>query len=155
MSKAKSGNIMVIESGSTVSMHFDIRLKDGSIAESTRSFEQPMTFTLGQEVFSEKLENEMLGLKVGDKKKIMLLPEDAFGEPHPANIYQVSRSQFAKMEAETPLEEGLIVAFVQQNGDELPGIIREIAEDEVTVDFNHPLSGQVVLFDIEIVDVKA
>jgi FKBP-type peptidyl-prolyl cis-trans isomerase SlpA len=136
-------------------MHFDIRLKDGSIAESTRSFKNPMTFTLGQGVFSDKLEQEMLGLKVGDKKKIMLLPEDAFGEPHPANIYQVSRDRFAKMEQDTPLEEGLIVAFVQQNGDELPGIIREIDAEEVTVDFNHPLSGQVVLFDIEIMEVKA
>jgi FKBP-type peptidyl-prolyl cis-trans isomerase SlpA len=135
-------------------MHFDIRLKDGSIAESTRSFEHPMTFTMGQEIFSEKLEKEMLGLKVGDKKKIMLLPEDAFGEPHPANIYQMSRSQFSKMEQDTPLEEGLIVAFVQPNGDELPGILREVNEDEVTVDFNHPLSGQVVLFDIEIMEVK-
>ncbi|MDF2530317.1 MAG: FKBP-type peptidyl-prolyl cis-trans isomerase family protein [Gammaproteobacteria bacterium] len=154
MSKAKSGDFMVIKAGSTVSMHFDIRLKDGSIAESTRSFEQPMTFTLGQEVFSEKLEQEMLGMKVGDKKKIMLLPEDAFGEPHPANIYQMSRSQFSKMEQDAPLEEGLIVAFVQPNGEELPGIIREINEDEVTVDFNHPLSGQVVLFDIEIMAVK-
>ncbi|MDF2690563.1 MAG: peptidylprolyl isomerase [Gammaproteobacteria bacterium] len=144
-----------IQPGSTVSMHFDIRLKDGSIAESTRSFKNPMTFTLGQGVFSDKLEQEMLGLKVGDKKKIMLLPEDAFGEPHPANIYQVSRDRFAKMEQDTPLEEGLIVAFVQQNGDELPGIIREIDAEEVTVDFNHPLSGQVVLFDIEIMEVKA
>lgn len=143
-----------IGADSTVSMHFDIRLKDGSIAESTRSFKHPMTFEMGKGIFSDKLENEMLGLKVGDKKKIMLLPEDAFGEPHPANIYQVSRERFASLEQESPLEEGLIISFKQQNGEELPGIIRSIEDDEVTVDFNHPLSGQVVLFDIEIVDVK-
>jgi len=143
-----------IEANSTVSMHFDIRLKDGSIAESTRNFKLPMTFTMGTGVFSDKLEQEMLGLKVGDKKKIMLLPDDAFGQPHPANIFQVSRDRFSSLEQDTVLEEGLIVSFNQQNGEELPGIIREIDGDEVTVDFNHPLSGQVVLFDIEIMEVK-
>ncbi|MDO8954319.1 MAG: FKBP-type peptidyl-prolyl cis-trans isomerase [Gammaproteobacteria bacterium] len=144
----------VITATSTVSMHFDIRLKDGSIAESTRNFKLPMTFEMGKGIFSDKLELDLLGLKVGDKKKIMLLPDDAFGEPHPANIYQVSRDRFTKLEQDTPLEEGLIIGFAQQNGEDLPGIVREMDDEEVTIDFNHPLSGQVVLFDIEIMEVK-
>jgi FKBP-type peptidyl-prolyl cis-trans isomerase SlpA len=130
-------------------MHFDIRLKDGSIADSTRSVGQPMQFQLGTGVFSEKLEAELVGMKIGDKKKIMLLPHEAFGEPHPANVYQVPKNRFKDME----LEPGLIVIFTQLNGDELPGIVREIGEEEVTIDFNHPLAGQVVLFDIEIMAI--
>lgn len=142
-----------IQKNSTVVMHFDLRLKDGSIAESTRTIGSPMEFQMGQEVFSEKMEQQLLEMKPGDKAKIMLMPEDAFGPSHPANIYQVPRQQF-KGELANQLEEGLIVVFTQPNGTEIPGVIRALDEHEATVDFNHPLSGQVILFDIEIIDVK-
>lgn len=138
---------------STVSMHLDIRLKDGSMADSTRSLGEPMRFTMGEEVFSDKLEASLVGLKAGDKTKVMLLPHQAFGEPHPANIFEVPRSRFKDMPAEE-LEPGNIIAFAQLDGREMPGIIRSVQDQEVTVDFNHPLAGEVVLFDIEIVEVS-
>ena len=141
-----------IEKDSTIAIHFDIRLKDGSIAESTRPFNKPFQFQLGTGIFSEKLEEKLLGLPIGEKPKIMLLPEDAFGEPHPANLFQVPRDKFANMEGDT-LEIGTIFLFTQPNGIEIPGIIRAIEAGEVTVDFNHPLSGQVILFDMEIINI--
>jgi FKBP-type peptidyl-prolyl cis-trans isomerase SlpA len=143
----------VIQKDSLVTMHFDVRLKDGSIAESTRTIGKPMTFQMGKDFFSPKLETELLGLEIGAKPKIMLMPEDAFGPIHPANIYQVPRTQFKGTLAQE-LEVGLIVVFTQPDGRELPGIIHALDEVEATVDFNHPLAGQVILFDIEIIDVK-
>ncbi len=144
----------MIEVGSIVTMHFDVRLKDGSVAESTRNIGAPMTFQVGHDdFFSEKLEQQLLGLNIGAKPKIMLMPEDAFGPAHPANIYQVPRAQF-KGELANQLEVGLIINFTQLDGRDIPGVIRELDAHEVTVDFNHPLAGQVVLFDIEIIDVK-
>ena len=146
-----------IKSDSTVSMHLDIRLKDGSIADSTRNIGRPMKFKMGEGNFSEKLERGLLELSPGDKKKIMLLPKEAFGEAHPANIYHMPKSQLARMKES--YEVGSIIIFTQPNGKELPGIIRAIdhPEDpnkgEVEVDFNHPLAGQVVLFDIEIIEI--
>ncbi len=141
-----------ITNKSTVKLHFDIRLKDGTIAESTHNIGRPMTFTMGDESFSDKMEQALLGLKAGDSKKIMLLPDDAFGQPHPANIYEFPRHRFESLQE--PLEEGLIIAFTQQNGVELPGVVRKIGQSEVTIDFNHPLAGKVVLFDVEIVEVS-
>lgn len=140
----------VIQKNSMVTMHFDIRLKDGSIAESTRAF-KPMQFQMGTGVFSEKLEEKLLELKSGDKPKVMLMPEDAFGEAHPANIFQVPADKFTGKEN---VEIGMIFLFTQPSGQEIPGIIRAIDAHEVTVDFNHPLSGQVILFDIEIIEVQ-
>ena len=58
---------------SEVIMHLDIRLKDGSIAESSRKMEKPLSFKMGEKVFSDKFESEILGLKAGTKKKIMLI----------------------------------------------------------------------------------
>jgi FKBP-type peptidyl-prolyl cis-trans isomerase SlpA len=143
----------VIAAESTISIHFDIRLKDGSIAEGTRAFGKPFQFQLGTGVFSPKLEEKLLGLKVGDTPKIMLLPEDAFGEPHPANIFQVPADKFKALTSEGQLEIGSIILFTQPSGQEIPGIIRAMDETEVTVDFNHPLSGQVILFDMEIIEI--
>ena len=142
-----------IQTNSTVTMHFDIRLKDGSIADSTHNVGKPMTFNLGQGIFSEKMESELLGMSKGDKKKIMLMPEEAFGQPHPANIFQVPRNRFAGTDFEKDIEPGLIISFTQKNGSQIPGTVVEADEHEVTIDFNHPLSGQVVLFDVEILDV--
>jgi FKBP-type peptidyl-prolyl cis-trans isomerase SlpA len=65
-------------------------------------------------------------------------------------IYEVPKKRFP---LDMALEEGLIVAFSQKDGTELPGVITEIHEHEVTVDFNHPLSGQVILFDVDILEV--
>lgn len=141
----------IINKDSKVFMHIDIRLKDGSVADSTRELKKPMEFQMGTETFSDKLEAGLLGLKVGDKKKIMLLPDEAFGEAHPANIYQIPKAQLSKMQ--DAYEIGTIILFAQPNGKEMPGIVREIGDSEVCIDFNHPLAGQVVLFDVEIIEV--
>jgi FKBP-type peptidyl-prolyl cis-trans isomerase SlpA len=143
-----------INSNSDIAIHFDIRLKDGSIADSTRNIGKPFRFKLGTGIFADKLEEKLIGLKVGDKSKIMLLPEDAFGEPHPAQIYQVPKAKFAQAEGSETLEVGSIFMFTQPNGQEIPGIVQAIDEHEITVDFNHPLAGQVILFDIEVIDIK-
>lgn len=139
---------------SMVTLHFDLRLKDGSIAESTRNFNKPFKFKMGEGGFLAKLEEKLLGLSVGEKPKIMLMPADAFGEPHPASVYQVPRDKFKGMEEGELLEKGMIVLFTQPNGQEMPGLIRTIDKNEVTVDFNHPLAGQVILFDIEVLEIQ-
>ncbi|WP_119344221.1 FKBP-type peptidyl-prolyl cis-trans isomerase [Facilibium subflavum] len=142
---------MKIKANSFVKMHFKIRLKDGSIAEDTRNYERPYVFQMGKGTFSKKVEKELQGLSAGVNRKIMLMPEDAFGDKHPAMIYQVPKMRFPD---DMELDVGLIVAFSQKDGTELPGVITEIKDNEVTVDFNHPLSGQVILFDVDILEVS-
>jgi len=140
----------VIASNSQVILHFDLKLEDGSAADSTRMNDKPAKMVMGDGSLTPNFENCLLGLKVGDKKAFTLSPEDAFGHPNPDNIYYLDRSKFG---ADTPVEEGAIISFAQPDGTELPGIIRSAAGDSVTVDFNHPLAGQTVIFDVEIIDV--
>lgn len=132
-------------------MHFKIRLKDGSIAEDTENYNTPYIFQMGKGFFSNKVEQEMLGMKVGDNKKIMLLPQDAFGEKHPAMVYEVPRKRFPE---DIEIEEGVIVSFSQKDGTDLPGVIVKYDDYDVTVDFNHPLSGAVILFDVNILEIS-
>jgi FKBP-type peptidyl-prolyl cis-trans isomerase SlpA len=142
---------MKIISDSFVKMDFKIRLKDGTIAEDSTLYGKQFEFQLGQEIFSDKFESEMIGLQSGSHKKIMLTAKDGFGEKHPAMIYQMPTSRFPE---DMEVELGSIISFSQPNGTEMPGVITDVETNEVTVDFNHPLSGQVILIEIDVKDVS-
>ncbi len=141
----------VIGAGSTVIFHFDIKLADGSAAESTRVHNKPAKLQMGDGSLSPAFEAQLTGMQPGEQKTFTLAPEDAYGMPNPDNIYYVDRSKFS---LEAPAKVGMIVGFGMPDGSELPGLIREVVGDSVTVDFNHPLAGQTLTFNIEIVQVS-
>ena len=141
----------VIGDSSEVILHFDLTLVDGTAADSTRVNNKPAKMVMGDGSLTPNFEACLLDLKIGDKKSFTLAPNDAFGMPNPDNIYYVDRTKFT---ADMDLNEGMIMGFAQPDGSELPGIIRSIAGHSVTVDFNHPLAGQTVVFAVEIIDVK-
>ena len=141
----------VIAGNSTVIFHFDIKLSDGSAAESTRVNNKPAKLQMGDGSISPAFEAELSGLKAGDKKTFTLAPEDAYGMPNPDNIYYVDRSKFS---ADAPAKVGAIIGFAMPDGSELPGLVRDVVGDSVTVDFNHPLAGQTLTFNVEIVQVS-
>jgi len=147
----QSINAKEIGDTSQVILHFDLTLEDGTAADSTRVSNKPAKMVMGDGSLTPNFEACLLGLTVGDKKSFTLAPTDAFGMPNPDNIYHVDRTKFS---AEMEVKEGMIMGFSQPDGSELPGIIRSIAGHSVTVDFNHPLAGQTVVFAVEIIDVK-
>jgi len=140
-----------ISENSEVILHFDLKLSDGSAVDSTRVNNKPAKMVVGDGSLTPNFEKCLIGLKVGDKKAFSINADDAFGMPNPDNIYHVDRSKFS---ADTELKEGMIMGFAQPDGSELPGVIRSIAGHSVTVDFNHPLAGQDIVFDVEILEVK-
>lgn len=141
----------IIQDNSEVILHFDLKLEDGSAADSTRVNNKPALMRLGDGSLTPNFESCLLGLQVGDKKDFTLPPDDAFGMPNPDNIMHMDRSRFG---TDAPAEIGSIISFAQPNGGELPGIIREVAGDSVTVDFNHPLAGETVTFSVEILEIR-
>ncbi|WP_026971662.1 FKBP-type peptidyl-prolyl cis-trans isomerase [Aliagarivorans marinus] len=142
---------MKIAQGSTVELHFVIRLEDGSIAENTRNYPAPACLVLGDGSLTEGFEACLIGLEAGNKQSFTLPPEQAFGSANPDNVHYFERSRFNDG---APAEVGAIIAFSQPNGQEIPGIVRSVEGDSVTVDFNHPLAGQTINFDVEILKVS-
>ena len=110
-----------------------------------------MQFVIGDGTMIEGLESVLFGLKVGERKRITINPDDAFGAPTEDNVHTLPRSEFS---SEFELEPGLVIAFTTPAGEEVPGTILEVGEDEVKVDFNHPLAGHELIFEFEIIDVK-
>ena len=140
-----------VQRDSAVLVHFTLKLADGSTAESTRDNGKPALFSLGDGSLSEQLEDELLGLHPSDKKTFSLQPEAAFGSASPDLIQYFSRRDFTQ--AGEP-EVGAIMLFSGMDGNEMPGVIREISGDSITVDFNHPLAGQVIHFDVEVLEIN-
>lgn len=141
----------MIQAQSTVIFHFDIKLADGSAAESTRVHNKPAKLQMGDGSLSPAFEAQLLGMTAGEKKSFTLAPQDAYGMPNPDNIYYVDRSKFS---ADAPAKVGAIIGFAMPDGSELPGLVRDVVGDSVTIDFNHPLAGQTLTFNVEIVQVS-
>lgn len=130
--------------------HMNIILEDGSTADSTKASGKPAKLNMGDDTLSPAFEAQIMNLSEGDKHRFTLQAVDAFGESNPDAIHYMDRSKFP---ADMSLEPGVIVSFGGPGGSEIPGMIREIAGDSVTVDLNHPLAGQVVTFELEVVQV--
>lgn len=141
---------LTIGPGCEVTMHFQLTLEDGTVADSTLEAD-PITFKMGDGSLIEGLELALYGLKVGDKQVLSIDPREAFGFPDEENFHQMPRSEFPD---DMNIEEGMIIEFDTPSGERVPGTLTEIKNDMVTVDFNHPLAGHVITFDVEIIDIK-
>lgn len=135
--------------GTRVSLHFAIKLQDGQIIDSNFDT-RPASFTFGDGNIPEGFEQALLGLKAGEHAELTIAPERGFGMYNPSNIQVLPRSQFKDME----LEPGLVVSF-QEPGGELPGVVTEFTDVKVTVDFNHPLAGKTLIFEVQVESVEA
>ena len=133
-----------------VTLHFALRLENGDTVDSTFD-KDPATFKVGDGNLLPGFEAAIFGFKAGDKRTLEILPENAFGQPNPQNVQIIARSQFKDME----LSEGLLVIFNDAANTELPGVVKAFDDDQVTIDFNHPLAGKTLTFDVEIKDVQA
>ena len=132
-----------------VTLHFALKLANGDVVDSTFD-KQPATFKVGDGNLLPGFEVALYGFKAGDKRNLQIEPENAFGQPNPQNVQVMPRSQFADME----LSEGLLVIFNDAANAELPGVVKAFDDAQVTVDFNHPLAGKTLSFDVEIIEVR-
>ena len=133
-----------------VTLHFALKLDNGDVVDSTFD-KNPATFKVGDGNLLPGFEQAIYGLKAGDKRSLSISPEQGFGQGNPQNVQIMPRSQFQEME----LSEGLLVIFNDAANAELPGVVKAFDDSQVTIDFNHPLAGKALSFDVEIIEVKA
>ena len=139
-----------IGTATQVTLHFAIKLENGEVVDS--NFDKaPATFKVGDGSLLPGFEQALFGLKAGDQRSLPIAPEVGFGQPNPQNLQVMPRSQFVDME----LSEGLLVIFNDAAKAELPGVVKAFDDERVTIDFNHPLAGKHLSFDVEIIEVKS
>ena len=137
-----------IGQGAEITFNFSLALEDGHIIDS--NFESsPARFLVGDGSLLPGFEEVLEGLVAGSEAQFLVPPEKAFGQHNPQNVQLIKRSLFDQDE----LQPGLVISF--QNGDgELPGVVQSLTEEEVMVDFNHPLAGKSIVFTVKIIDVQ-
>lgn len=140
-----------VKTGDTVSIHYTGTLGDGSTFDSSAGRE-PLQFTVGAGQIIPGLDQAIPGMAVGDTKKVDVPADQAYGQPDPNARQAVPR---AEIPADIPLEPGTQLQMQTPNGQVVPVMVAEVTETEVTLDANHPLAGQDLTFDIELVEIKA
>lgn len=140
---------LAIGPNTCIRLHFSLGLDTGEIIDST--FERaPAQFVFGDGNLLLGFENALVGLIAGQSARFKIPPEQAFGAHNPNNIQTFKRQQFGP---DIALEVGLLVSFADAQQAELAGVISHIDGDTLSVDFNHPLAGRVLDFNVQILDV--
>lgn len=139
----------VVAEGTKITLHFALNLANGEVVDSTFD-KKPATFIFGDGSLLSGFESKLRGLQKGERKQFTVSPEEAFGQPNPANVQTFKRNDF---DPAMELYEGLVISFADASKAELPGVVASFDANEVVVDFNHPLAGRVIYFDVEIIDV--
>jgi FKBP-type peptidyl-prolyl cis-trans isomerase SlpA len=132
-----------------VILYFSIRLDTGELVDSTG--DNPAVFMVGDGNLLPVFERAIFGLTAGTSTSLTVTAEQGFGPSRAENVQMMKRSDF---DSDIKLSEGLIVSFADRQKTELPGVVKRILGDVIEVDFNHPLAGRDIMFDVEIVSVE-
>ncbi|MFO7808326.1 peptidylprolyl isomerase [Guyparkeria sp.] len=149
MSDADTSDLPTIGKDSEVIVHYEIRLPDDRVVDSTFD-DEPFSVKLGTGAFEPRLEEALVGLPLGEYTRILLTPQYAFGMPDPSNVHTMPRGRFPE---EMKLEQQLVIEFDLPNGESVPGTVTALTEEAVTVDFNHPLAGQNIQLIVQVLAV--
>jgi peptidylprolyl isomerase len=139
-----------IKQGDTVRIHYTGTLLDETVFDSSDG-RDPLEFVVGSGQIIPGLDSAMPGLAVGDKKRVEIACVDAYGPINPAMRQDIPREGIPD---DIPLEPGTQLQMQTPDGQALPVTIVEANEATVTLDANHPLAGQDLIFDIEVVSVN-
>jgi len=137
------------KTGDTVRVHYTGTLTDGTVFDTSRDRE-PLEFTIGQNMVIPGFENGIVGMNEGDSKEISIPAGEAYGAYNDQLVAVVPRSQ---VPPEMELSLGMILQVRSPEGSLARAIVREISEAEVTLDLNHPLAGQDLVFEVGLVKI--
>lgn len=163
------------EKGNTVTINFTGKLEDGTVFDSTLEGMEcnddeccddgceddecgcgghesgPMTFVLGEEILFPQIDAAIVGMAPGETKTVTIAAADAFGEYDKEKVFTVPRSDLPE---DLIPEVGDELSLSNEDDEELEVVVLETTEDQVTFDANHPLAGENVTFEIELVSIQ-
>jgi peptidylprolyl isomerase len=137
------------QQGDKVKVHYHGTLRTGEIFDSSNGRE-PLEFTVGSGQVIKGFDEGVKGMSVGEKKKVEIPVQDAYGEKSQDLIIEFPKEQFP---ADMNPEVGQQLMMSNGSGQSFPVTIQEIKEDSVLLDANHPLAGQDLIFDLELVEI--
>ena len=140
---------LVVGSGKKVSFEYTLKV-DGQEIDSNAG-KEPIVYTQGDNTIIPGLASQMEGLKAGDQKTVTVESKDGYGEEDPNAVQEVAKADLPK---DIAPEVGMVLELQGDDGRSVPGVISKVGDDKVTINFNHPLAGKTLLFDIKVLKVE-
>ena len=140
-----------VKNGDTVKVHYHGKLNDGTTFDSSEGRE-PLEFEVGSGMVIPGFDEGVLGMSVGDKKTINIPAENAYGAVEEERILEFPIDRFP---VDMKPEVGMTLNMSNGQSEHIPVVITEVRDDVVVLDANHPLAGQDLTFDIEVMDIKS
>lgn len=139
---------MGAKTGDTVRVHYRGTLDDGEEFDSS-SGREPLQFKIGEGAVIPGFEEAVLGLEPGESRTVTIPPDQAYGEHHSEAVQAVELEAFGERKPEL----GDMVNVMSAAGDQLCAVIADVGDEEAMLDFNHPLAGKTLTFEVELVDI--
>jgi FKBP-type peptidyl-prolyl cis-trans isomerase 2 len=139
-----------VKKGDTIKVHYKGTLSDGSLFDSSEG-KDPLEFTVGEQMVIYGFDNGVLNMTVGEKKTLNIPYMEAYGEINEDLLIEIPKEELPEELGE--LKEGMQLNMVDQGGFEIPVEVIEIKEDAIVLDGNHPLAGEDLIFDVELVEI--
>jgi len=140
---------VVVEKGKTVKVHYTLTV-EGEVVDTSQG-RGPLEFKVGEGAMIPGFEKGVLGMKKGQKKTFGVSPEEGYGKVDPKGFQEVARDRLPK---DREPKAGDTLYFRRPEGGINQVKITEVKKDKVIVDFNHPLAGKSLKFDVEVVDIQ-
>ena len=140
-----------VKTGQFVSVHYKGTLQNGEVFDTSEG-RHPLEVQIGEGQIISGFENALMGMSLNEKKVFTLEPEEAYGQKDESLTHSFPR---ADVPAETNPEVGQTVALCSSEGQQVPALITEMDDEKVVLDLNHPLAGQTLTFDIEVVGISS
>lgn len=139
------------ESGSTVAIHYTVRLEDGQLVETTTD-RDPIEVTIGANQIMPGVERALMAMTAGQKSKVTIPADSAYG-PHDEKLVQVMARSELPDEMSEKLQVGQMLKSTGPNGQELRLTVTALTDADATFDANHPLAGHDLTFELELVTI--
>ena len=141
MAKAKCGDM--------VKVHFTGRIKNNEVFDTSKD-DQPYQFTIGTEKVIPGFENAIIGMEVGEKKTVVIPPEEAYGPRSEELVFDFKKNAFSN---NTTFVVGDQLKIPQEGAEPITITVADMDDDTVTFDGNHPLAGKALIYDIHLIAI--
>jgi peptidylprolyl isomerase len=142
---------MKVANGNIVQVEYTGTFEDGTVFDDSSKHGKPLEFTVGTGQLIKGFDTAVIDMVVGEEKEFTLTPEEAYGQVNDQLFKKIPRDQLPK---EQDPKVGMMLGMQLPTGQQVPVLITEVDEKEVTIDLNHPLAGKTLTFKIKVVDIK-
>ena len=138
-----------VKNGDKVKVHYHGKLTNGETFDSSEG-RAPLEFEVGSGMVIKGFDDGVTGMAVGEKKTINIPVDEAYGPRNPEMLIEMPKDRFPK---DMEIELGMPLSMSDGNGQDFQVVVMEVKEDAVMLDANHPLAGEDLVFDLELVEI--